>query len=109
MGQILVFCKDKILHAFEVIKQLVERNNEIRRGIPSLFIPLMKPLLLKMENAFMPAMSSITWTSMKIPQFCVDVTEVLNYIEMFVKEVGIDFSNFMAFFIVAFIVDRLKI
>lgn len=35
----------------------------------------------------MPALSSITWTSMKISQFCMDVTEALNYIEMFVKEV----------------------
>lgn len=41
-----------------------------------------------MENAFMPGLSSITWTSMKIPEFCENVTETLNYIEMFVKEVS---------------------
>lgn len=87
VGQILVFCKDKILNAYEVVRQLIERNNEIRKGIPTLFIPLMRVQLIKMENAFMPGLSSITWTSMKIPQFCEDVTNVLNYIELFVKEV----------------------
>lgn len=35
----------------------------------------------------MPGFSTITWTSMKIPDFCEQVTNVLNYIEMFVKEV----------------------
>lgn len=91
-----MFCKDKILNAFEVVKQLVDRDTEIRKTIPTLFIPLMRVLLIKMENAFMPGLSSITWTSMKIPEFCENVTETLNYIEMFVKEVGTITSMYMA-------------
>lgn len=87
VGQILVFCKDKLLNAYETVKHLVNRNNTIRKNIPSLFIPLMRVQLLKMENVFMPGLSTITWTSMKIPEFCEDVENVLNYIEVFVKEV----------------------
>lgn len=85
----MVFCKDKILNAYEVVKSLVARNDTIRTNIPKLFIPLMRFQLMKMENAFMPGFSAITWTSMKIPEFCDEITKVLDYIEMFVKEVFI--------------------
>lgn len=75
------------MNSFEIVKALVERNDLIRMNIPTLFLPMMRPQLIKMENVFMPGFSTITWTSMKIPQFCEDVTNVLDYIEMFVKEV----------------------
>ncbi|KAJ8937281.1 hypothetical protein NQ314_011969 [Rhamnusium bicolor] len=81
------FCKEKLLNSYEVVKALVIRNDTIRLNIPSLFLPMMRAQLLKMENVFMPGFSTITWTSMKIPEFCQEVTNVLDYIEMFVKEV----------------------
>lgn len=87
MAQILIFCKDKIYNAYAVVTSLIDRNDEIRQNIPKIFIPLMRSQLIKMENAFMPAFSNITWTSMKIPEFCEEVTQVLDYIEVFVKEV----------------------
>ncbi|KAI4469354.1 dynein heavy chain family protein [Holotrichia oblita] len=40
-----------------------------------------------MENVFMAGFSAITWTSMKIPEFCDNITKCLDDIEMFVKEV----------------------
>ncbi|KAJ8960348.1 hypothetical protein NQ317_010573 [Molorchus minor] len=87
VGQVLVFCKEKLLNSYEVIKSLITRNDSIRTSIPSLFLPLMRTQLIKMENVFMPGFSTITWTSMKIPEFCQDVTNVLDYIETFAKEV----------------------
>lgn len=87
VGQVLVFCKDKLLNSYEVVKALVERNDSTRISIPSLFLPMMRFQLLKMENAFMPGFATITWTSTSIPEFCKSVTGVLDYIEMFVKEV----------------------
>lgn len=87
VGQVLVFCKEKLLNSYEVVKSLIERNDAIRMNIPTLFLPMMRPQLIKMENAFMAGFATITWTSMKIPQFCEEVTNVLDYIEMFVKEV----------------------
>lgn len=82
-----MFCKEKLLNSYEIVKDLIERNDAIRKNIPTLFLPMMRPQLIKMENAFMPGFSTITWTSMKIPEFCQEVTSVLDYIEMFVKEV----------------------
>ncbi|KAJ3662197.1 hypothetical protein Zmor_006553 [Zophobas morio] len=87
VGQVLVFCKEKILNSYEVIKGLVERNDNIRGNIPPLFIPLIRLQLMKMEDAFRPGFSVITWTSTKIPEYCDEVNGVLDYIEMFVKEV----------------------
>lgn len=82
-----MFCKEKLLNSYEVVKALVARNDSIRMNIPTLFLPMMRFQLIKMENVFMPGFSTITWTSMKIPDFCREVTAVLDYIEMFVKEV----------------------
>ncbi|XP_017775151.1 PREDICTED: dynein heavy chain 8, axonemal [Nicrophorus vespilloides] len=85
-GQIIVFCRDKILKSYEMMTALIKRHDFIRLTIPKLFFPLLKLILIKMENIFMPGFSSITWTSMKIPQFCKEVGEFLDYIEVFVKE-----------------------
>ncbi|KAK9893078.1 hypothetical protein WA026_023570 [Henosepilachna vigintioctopunctata] len=87
VGQILVFRRDTILNSFEETKRLVERNDEIRTAIPILFIPLMSNILIKMENAFQPAFSSLTWTSLLIPNFCEKVNSVVEYVEIFVNEV----------------------
>lgn len=87
VGQVLVFCKDKLLDSCEVVRELIKRNDTTRATIPPLFLPMMRVQLLKMENVFMPGFSTITWTSTEIPEYCHKVTEVLDYIEMFVKEV----------------------
>lgn len=63
------------------------RNDLIRSTIPPLFIPLIRMHLIKMEDAFRPGFSVITWTSTKIPDYCEKVTKLLDYIEMFIKEV----------------------
>lgn len=88
-AQILVFCKNKIQNAFEVIKSMVEMNDHLRINIPKLFIPLMRPQLLSMENVFMPGFSTITWTSMKIPEFCDEISGVLERVQVFVKDVSL--------------------
>lgn len=83
----LVFCKEKLYHSYEIVFNLVEKNNKIRKDIPPLFLSLMRSHLLRMENAFMAGFSTITWTSMKIPEFCKDVNRVLKSVEIFLKEV----------------------
>lgn len=88
VAQILVFCKEKLYNSYERIKRLVERNNEIRTNMPKMFIPLLRNLLLKMEDVFLPGFSAITWTSMKIPEFCDNITMVLDFVEIFVKDVS---------------------
>ncbi|KAK9891390.1 hypothetical protein WA026_014631 [Henosepilachna vigintioctopunctata] len=87
VGQILVFCKDKILYSYQVTKKLIERNDALRSNIPPLFMQLMRALLHKIEVAFLPAFSTITWTSMKIPEFAAGVSKLLDEVDLFVKEV----------------------
>ncbi|XP_060520516.1 dynein axonemal heavy chain 8 isoform X2 [Cylas formicarius] len=86
-GQVLVFCQEKLMRSYELLNALVERNDSIRHSIPTLFLPMMRVQLIKMEDAFMPGFSTITWTSTKIPEFCDEVSTVLDYVEMFLKEV----------------------
>ncbi|XP_044760955.1 dynein axonemal heavy chain 8-like isoform X2 [Coccinella septempunctata] len=87
VGQIMVFCQDKILNSYAATKELIERNDELRSSIPPLFVQMMRAPLYKIEVAFLPAFSSITWTSMKIPEFCKEVTKLLDAVQIFIKEV----------------------
>ncbi|CAG9855812.1 unnamed protein product [Phyllotreta striolata] len=87
VGQVLLFCKEKLLHSFESVKALVERNDKIRDSIPLLFLPMMRSHLLKMEDAFIPGFATLTWTSLRIPEFCEQASKVLDYVETFIKDV----------------------
>ncbi|CAH0592601.1 unnamed protein product [Chrysodeixis includens] len=86
-AQIVAFCKDKILGNYEKIKYLVERNNQIRRNMPKLYLPLLRAQLIKLETAFQPGLSTITWTSLEIPSYCENIEMVLDEVDLFVKEV----------------------
>ncbi|KAI8438603.1 hypothetical protein MSG28_011048 [Choristoneura fumiferana] len=86
-AQVVAYCKDQILGNCERIKQLVERNNQIRRSMPKLYLPLLRAQLVKMEKAFLPGLSTITWTSLEIPAYCTAIETVLDEVDLFVKEV----------------------
>ncbi|KAH9641786.1 hypothetical protein HF086_003912 [Spodoptera exigua] len=86
-AQIVAFCKDKIFGNYERIKHLVDRNNQIRRSMPKLYQPLLRAQLIKLENAFQPGLSTITWTSLEIPSYCENIERVLTEVDLFVKEV----------------------
>ncbi|KAL0851104.1 hypothetical protein ABMA28_006975, partial [Loxostege sticticalis] len=86
-AQIVAFCKDKILGNFERMKSLVERNNQIRKSMPKLYLPLLRAQLIKLEKAFQPGLSTITWTSLEIPAYCENIERVLDEVDLFVKEV----------------------
>ncbi|XP_069678741.1 dynein axonemal heavy chain 5-like [Periplaneta americana] len=86
VAQIITFSKKKIMTDYENVRSLVKMNDNIRLSIPSLFIPMMKPVLMKLDKAFQPGLSTITWTSMEIPKFCENLEEVLDDAKDFVKE-----------------------
>ncbi|KPI94920.1 Dynein heavy chain 8, axonemal [Papilio xuthus] len=86
-AQIVAYCKDRIFANFERIKALVDRNNKIRRSMPKLYLPLLRAQLIKMEKAFQPGLSTITWTSLEIPAYCDNICEVMDEVDLFVKEV----------------------
>ncbi|KAH9641787.1 hypothetical protein HF086_003913 [Spodoptera exigua] len=86
-AKIVAFCKTKIMGNFEKIKQLVERNNQIRRSMPKLYLPLLRAQLIKLEKAFQPGLSTVTWTSLKIEAYCDSIETVLDEVDLFVKKV----------------------
>ncbi|CAH0727356.1 unnamed protein product, partial [Brenthis ino] len=86
-AQVVAFCKDKIFADYERIKFLVDRNNQIRRSMPKLYLPLLRAQLIKLDNAFQPGLSIITWTSLEIPSYCDNIERILDEVDLFVKEV----------------------
>lgn len=62
-------------------------NILIRRSMPKLYLPLLRAQLIKLEKAFQPGLSTITWTSLEIPSYCDQIVKVLNEVDLFVKEV----------------------
>ncbi|KAJ2947929.1 hypothetical protein O0L34_g9722 [Tuta absoluta] len=86
-ASIVAFCKHKIFRNYERIKYLVARNNEIRLSMPKLFLPLLRAQLIKLDKAFKPGLSTITWTSLEVTEYCDKIESVLNEVDLFIKEV----------------------
>ncbi|XP_045484350.1 dynein axonemal heavy chain 8 [Pieris rapae] len=86
-AQIVAYCKEKIFSSYERIKYLVDRNDQIRRSMPKLYLPLLRAQLVKLEKAFQPGFSTITWTALEIPAYCDNIEFVLDEVDLFVKEV----------------------
>lgn len=55
--------------------------------MPKLYLPLLRAQLIKLEKAFEPGLSTITWTSLEIPLYCAKIETTLNQVDLFVKEV----------------------
>ncbi|XP_046143129.1 dynein axonemal heavy chain 8-like, partial [Osmia bicornis bicornis] len=85
--QIITFCKDKIFSSYETVKQLVEENNALRRNIPTLFLNLIKSVLVNLEIAFQPCLSVVTWTSLNISESCEEIKKAIRSMQVFVKEI----------------------
>ena len=83
----LLFNKSTLLNNYEIVKQLVKKNKDIKQSVPSLFQPLLKSSLIHIEKSFEPGLSKITWNSTQIENFVKNLTKVLNDFEFFVRKV----------------------
>lgn len=52
-----------------------------------MYLPLLRAQLIKMEKAFAPGLSTITWTSLEIPAYFESIKIILDEVDLFVKEV----------------------
>lgn len=68
-------------------QNLLEDNNTLRRSIPMLFLNLLKPSLVKLEYAFQPCLSIISWTSLEIDKAFDTIAATITEVGSFVKEV----------------------
>ncbi|EDS37982.1 ciliary dynein heavy chain 5 [Culex quinquefasciatus] len=85
---LLVLQKDNLYNAYERVKDLLMRNNRVRLDIPTIFLPLMRTMLIKLEDAFLPGLTTITWMSLNLKDYLNQVEKVIINIEYFVKEVN---------------------
>ncbi|XP_046493196.1 dynein axonemal heavy chain 8 [Neodiprion pinetum] len=85
--QIITFCKEKLFSFHETVKKMVELNNALRRSVPILFLNMIKPSFVKLETAFQPCLSVVTWASLKVPQVCADIKNVITQVETVIKEI----------------------
>lgn len=84
----LSVCKHIIFDAFNSVRKLVERNNTLRQSIYPIFLPMMRIHLVKLERAFTPALSTLTWLSQNLQDYFTSVDQTLRPIEDFVKEIS---------------------
>lgn len=84
---ILTYCKHRVINAYEVMKELLIRNNKLRSSIYPMFVPMMRVQLIKLEEAFAPCLSTVTWLSQNLDENLSRIHEVLLPIENFVKDV----------------------
>lgn len=88
MSAILVLCQNKVFDAYNQLKELVRRNDQIRHSIYPIFLPLMRIHLTKLERIFAPALSQVTWLTFEIDEYFNEVKRVLWPIESFVKDIS---------------------
>ncbi|XP_062548437.1 dynein axonemal heavy chain 8 [Armigeres subalbatus] len=85
---LLVLQKENLYNAYERVKDLLKRNNEVRLQIPIIFLPLMRTMLIRLERIFLPGLTVVTWMSMNLKDYINQVDQVLTMVEQFVKEVN---------------------
>ncbi|XP_055595824.1 dynein axonemal heavy chain 8 [Uranotaenia lowii] len=85
---LLVLQKEKLYYAYEQVKDLLRRNNTVRLQIPNIFLPLMRTMLIKLEEVFLPGLTVVTWMSLNLKEYLAEIDSVLIKVENFVKEVN---------------------
>ncbi|XP_058453053.1 dynein axonemal heavy chain 8 [Malaya genurostris] len=85
---LLVLQKDNLYNAFERVKDLMLRNNRVRLSIPTIFLPLMRTMLIKLEEAFLPGLTTVTWMSLNLKDYLNQLEQVIISAEIFVKDVN---------------------
>ncbi|ODM96104.1 Dynein heavy chain 5, axonemal [Orchesella cincta] len=74
IAQVVYYKKEKLYATYERIKGLLERFLGMKSKIPQDLALLMRPIMKKVEKAFMPGVTNINWTSFKTEEY-------FNYIE----------------------------
>lgn len=63
---------------------LLKENNRVRAKIPSFFEFLMEPHIRHLDEIISPGLSALTWSSLKINEFCEKVYAGLAELELLI-------------------------
>lgn len=86
LAEVMVFCRDKVMDAKETLMHLIEENNRLRLSVDLVLFNLSRPLLRKLELAFKPGLSTVSWTSEHLDDYCEHVRAVLKEVGDFVMQ-----------------------
>ncbi|XP_076314933.1 dynein axonemal heavy chain 8-like [Tachypleus tridentatus] len=67
---------------------LLDSFVSLKKKIPQVFLPLMSPLLKKINAVFGPGLTYITWTSLKLPEYLDTVRKALKHLEHVINQVA---------------------
>uniref|UniRef100_A0AAG5D7L6 AAA+ ATPase domain-containing protein n=1 Tax=Anopheles atroparvus TaxID=41427 RepID=A0AAG5D7L6_ANOAO len=84
---VLVQGKAKLYHSYERVKHLLRQSESLRLAIPPTFLPLMRTMLRKLDEVFLPGLCVITWQSLNIDRYLDEVERTLVGTEHFFKEI----------------------
>jgi len=79
IAQVVYYKQEKLFVVYETMKGLLERFLTTKLKIPQDLVGLMRPVMKKVERAFMPGSSSVNWTSTQLDEY-------FNYIRAHLNE-----------------------
>ncbi|XP_022239106.1 dynein heavy chain 8, axonemal-like [Limulus polyphemus] len=85
---LLCLAEKKLKSAYCQAKALLDNFVSLKKKIPQVFLPLMSPLLKKVNAVFGPGLTYITWTSLKLPEYFVTVSNSLKHLEHVINQVA---------------------
>lgn len=59
-----------------------------RKSVSPIFINLIQSQMMRLDAAFLPCLSNISWTSLTIPLILEEIKSTLDKVDMFCKEVS---------------------
>lgn len=87
LGEILVFCRDKVMNSYEKMRQLVQDNNELRNHLDMCLLSISRPLLRELDLAFKPGLSTVSWTSDHLEEYFASARRTVDEVGEFMKQV----------------------
>ncbi|XP_052872308.1 dynein axonemal heavy chain 8 [Anopheles cruzii] len=79
--------KGQIAQQYERAKHLLRQSDTLRQSIPPIFLPLMRTTLAKLDRAFLPGLSVVSWESLNLGRFLDQLEGTITQTEQLFKEI----------------------
>ncbi|XP_039290802.1 dynein heavy chain 8, axonemal [Nilaparvata lugens] len=86
LAQLIVAFVKNLMRTKAQLHSLIKRNLKILKSIPPLLNELAQCQVFKLENAFAPCLSFVTWTSLNTDSVLESIEKTLAEVELFMKE-----------------------
>lgn len=74
--EVMVFCEERVLGSYKTLNDLILENNRIRMSVDMVLLSISRPSLKKLELAFKPGLSTVTWISDNLDNYFEHVQKV---------------------------------